>query len=114
MKELIMPDTKRLQSEYLVNYGKEFLRLNNLNVGDEIELAFDYEVTKTRYKSRELDKYTFQKNAKGILKLDDNGFLFAESLENMQFYEYTKDFRRYYYKSVMKKSIKRFGTGFIY
>lgn len=114
MKELIMPDTQKLQSEYLLNYGKEFLRLNNLNVGDEIELPFDYEVTKTRYKSRELEKYTFQKNATGVLKLDDTGFLYAESLENMQFYEHTRDGRRWYYRSVMKKSIKRFGTGFIY
>lgn len=114
MKELIMPDTKKLQSQYLVNYGKEFLILNNLNIGDEIELPFDYEVTKTRYKTREIDKFTFQKNAKGVLKLDENGFLFAESLDNMQFYEYTKDGRKYYYKQVTRKSIKRFGTGFIY
>lgn len=112
--DIVFPDTKRLHSEFLVNYGKEFLKINNLNIGDEVDLEFDYEVTKSRYKSREIDKFTFKKLAKGVLKLDENGFLFAESIENMQFYEYTKNGRSYYYKQITKKSIKRFGTGFIY
>lgn len=114
MKDLIMPDTKRLQTEFLVNYGNELLRINGLKVGDEIETEFEYEKTSTRYKSREIDKYTYKKLAKGILKIDDNSCLYAESIENMQFYEYVQERRKYYYKSVMKKSIKRFGVGFIY
>ena len=114
MKDLILPDRKKFETEFLINYGKQLLELNGLDIGDEIEIQFDYETVKSRYKSRELDKYTYQKLAKGILKTNEEGCLYAESLDDMVFYEYTRQGRKYYYKQVMRKSIKMFGVGFIY
>jgi len=70
------------------------LRINNLKIGDEIEIEFDYEKVSTRYKSREMDKYTYKKLAKGILKIDENGGLYAESIDNMIFYDYVKEGRK--------------------
>ena len=114
-KELIFPDIKQLHIEFLRNYGNEFLKLNSLKVGDEIELEFDYDVLRSVYKSRERNKYNYKKLAKGILKLDENQCLIAESLDDFQFYHYIQVRQgRYEWKSEIRKSIRRFGNGFIY
>lgn len=111
---LIFPDTKRLHIEFLKTYRDEFLKLNNLKVGDEIELEFDYQQLRSRYKSREMDSYTWQKLAKGILKLDEDGCLYAESLDDFTFYHHVQVYGKYKWQSEIRKSIKKFGTGFIY
>ncbi len=114
MSEIIFPDTKQLHLEFLINYGKEFLKINNIKVGDEVELSFQYDGLRSRYKSREMDRFTFDKVCKGILKLDENGCLYAESLDNFTFYWQAQVCGKYKWHSESRKSIKRFGTGFIY
>lgn len=114
---LIFPDTKKLHIEFLKTYRDEFLRINNLKVGDEVELEFDYQVLRTSYNRREQNAYTWQKLAKGILKLDEDGCLYAESLDNFTFYWHAPirpNSNKYTWKSENRKSIKKFGTGFIY
>jgi len=114
MKELIFPDTKQLHIEFLKNYGDEFLRINNLKLGDEIEIEFDYEQLRSGYKSRELNRTVWKKLAKGILKLDEDGCLYAESFEDFTFYWQEYIFGKYKWNSESRKSIRKFGTGFIY
>jgi hypothetical protein len=119
MLSVVYPDKVKLQNEYLVNYGKEFLRINCLKVGDEIELEFPYEFVRQKYKSREMEKYSGKKIGKGILKLDDAGRLYAESLDDFVFYNHTSNgytgrSRRSWYEEVRKKSVIRFGTGFVF
>ncbi len=117
--EYIMPNDKALKNEYLRSYGYEFLKLNNLQVGDEVEMDFPYEGVSSGYKTREMSKYTYKQNAKGILKLDENQLLYAESLDNFSFYEYKNNglrgrSQRNYYQEYKKKSIIKFGVGFIF
>ncbi|MEP7198034.1 MAG: hypothetical protein ABI851_16060 [Saprospiraceae bacterium] len=116
---VVYPDKVKLQNEYLVNYGKEFLNINKLIVGDEIIMEFPYEGLSQKYKSREMEKFSYKKTIKGILKLDDIGRLYAESLDDLVFYEYTSNGysgrqRKNWYKEVRKKSVVRFGTGFVF
>ena len=111
--EIIFPDTKKLHIDFLINYSNEFLKLNSLKVGDEIEIEFDYQVLRSGYKSREMNSYTWQKVTKGILKLDNDGCLYAESLDNFTFYKHIQVRGKYVWQSENRKSIKRFGTGFI-
>jgi len=117
--EYNFPDKAKLQNEYLVKYGEQFLILNNLKVGDEVILEFPYEGVSQKYKSREMEKYTYKKKVKGILKIDEQGRLYAESLEDMQFYNYTSNgfsgrSRKSWYQPISKKSIVKFGTGFVF
>jgi len=112
--KLIFPDKEKLHIEFLVNYGNELLKLNNLKVGDEIEIEFDYEQLRSGYKSRELNRMVWQKLAKGVLKLDEDGCLYAESLDDFTFYWQTQVFGKYKWQSETRKSIRKFGTGFIY
>jgi hypothetical protein len=116
---LLYPDKLKLQNEYLVKYGEEFLKLNNLKIGDEIEIEFPYEGISQKYKSREMEKFSYSKKMKGVLKLDERGRLFAESIEDMQFYNYTSNgfsgrSRKSWYQSISKKSAVFFGTGFVF
>jgi hypothetical protein len=113
------PDKEKLQDEYLKKYGEEFLKLNNLKLGDIITIKFTYEEVKSQYKSRKLERYTSNKLANGILKSNEKGLLYAESIEDMEFYHHCSNglsgrSNRTWYKKVMKKSIHKFGTGFIY
>lgn len=112
------PDQKKLQLEYLKIFGEEFLKLNNLNIGDKVLLNFSYESIHTKYNSRELQKFTNYKESEGILKLDNDGVLYAESIEDANFYvSKSNGFSGRSYKSwyelKKKKSIVKFGTGFI-
>jgi len=116
---VVYPDTVKLQNEYLVNYGKEILKINELNIGDEIDIEFPYERLSQKYKSREMEKFSFKKTGRGVLKVDDIGRLYAESLEDFSFYEHTSNGysgrqRKSWYKEVRKKSVVRFGTGFVF
>lgn len=115
--EIIFPDTKKLHIEFLKTYRDEFLKLNNLKIGDEIELEFDYQVLRTSYNRREQNAYTFKKLAKGVLKLDEDNCLYAESLDDFTFYwnaPLRTGSNKYAWRSENRKSIKKLGTGFIY
>ena len=113
----LFPDKLRLQNEYLIKYGNEFLSLNNLKVGDIIDFEFPYEGIHQRFKSREMAKSTYKKTTKGILKKDDVGRLIVESVEDLPFYEYLSNAisgKRSCYKLVNRKSIVKLGTGFVF
>jgi len=93
------------------------LKENNLNVGDKILWDFKYEVVRSGYKRGEMNKYSVSKLCEGVLKVDNNGFLYTESVDELEFHETAyRDIamKKSYYKRVMKKSIHYFGTGFIY
>lgn len=117
--EYIYPDKLKLQNDYLIEYGRQFLELNNFNIGDIVEIEFRYEYISRSYRSSEQSKYSCQQICKGVLKLDDIGRLYCESLEDMNFYENESNGRsgrsyKSWYKLVRKKSIVKFGTGFIF
>ena len=59
MENYLLPDEKELKSFYLKKYGEEFLKLNNLKVGDRIRTAFPYEVVTQipRSKGKEIRKH---------------------------------------------------------
>ncbi len=99
------PSQELLMDEYFIKYSQEFLKLNNLHVGNEVEMNFRYEVLRPKINSSDFEKYTFRKNAKGILKLDSKRALFAESFEDMDFYENRKG----KYVLIKKKSVIKIG-----
>lgn len=112
--EYKQPDKDTLQRVYKLAFKEEFLRINNLKVGDEIEWSFPYEAIKSRYNKRGQDRYTFSRIIRGILKEDESGFLYAESLETVPFYHLETKGKSEFYKQEMKHSVVRLGTGFIH
>lgn len=110
--DLLFPDKKSLQKEYLLKYRDQFLSLNNLKVGDEISLSF----TCNNLIGKQI--YLTSKITKGVLKLDDNGVLYAESLDNMPFYRHMDNglsgrSKRSWVQRTEAKSKYFFGDGFI-
>ncbi|MBP1165096.1 hypothetical protein JOE44_001980 [Chryseobacterium sp. PvR013] len=110
--QLLFPDKKSLQKEYLLKYRDQFLKLNNLKVGDEITLDF----TCNNLIGKQI--YLTSKITTGILKLDENGFLYAESSHNMPFYRQMDNglsgrSKRSWFQRTDTKSKKYFGDGFI-
>ena len=106
------PDIK---TEVLELYKKEFLRINNLKLGDEIETEFSYTSLHPKYKSRQMERFTEYKIGKGILKENSDG-LFVESNENFNFHFLTSNnltgrSRRENYKTIHKKSIYKIRGG---
>ncbi len=112
----IYPDQEQHRNEYLKRYGENFLQLNSLSVGDIVKIEFPYEGLSSNYKSNQQSRYRYNTVVEGVLKLDENGILFAESLIELQFYEtkYKGNSLNSYYHPVKKKSIVYFGTGVIY
>lgn len=106
------PDTLEIKHEVKIAFKKEFLRLNNLKIGDEVYLKFPYQRV---YKEprKQPNTVTWTKDMEGILKEDKDGYLYAETLENMDFYEWQSDCKRPFYKHVSRKSIFKFNIGFI-
>lgn len=114
--DYLMPNEEELKLSFLVNFGQEFLKLNSLKVGDIVEVDFPYQTLHSGYKSREMTTATWNRKEKGVLRLDDKGRLFAESLEPMDFYKWEyKDskMKTGFYKNEKRKSIVKFGTGFL-
>lgn len=110
--EYLLPSNEDMKIKLLVNYGEEFLRLNNLKVGDIVELKFPYQSIHNGHRNSEVNRYTWKKKEKGILCLDDKGCLFAESLELMDFYRWEFGIRRDRSGSYIlerKKSVIRIG-----
>ena len=118
MEKLITPKIPSLKKEYLLMVKDAVLKENKLNVGDKILWKFNYQIVRSGYKRGEMNRYSESKICDGILKVDNNGFLYAESVEDLEFYdsEYRNkiSLKGHYYKKVMRKSIHYFGTGFIH
>jgi len=107
----IIPDIK---ADYFLKFKEVFLSENNLQIGSSIIWPFDYEKISTNYDGRGQSKYVFQKECEGILKEDASGFLYAESIEKLPFYELKKQGRKEWYGSEYRHSIHKFGTGFLF
>lgn len=112
------PNKKELELEFLRNYGENFLGLNSLKIGDVIEIEFPYQ-TCYRNEKRELVSASWKRVEKGVLKYDENNVLYAESIENLPFYPYGSNGKRGRLEKREpvyrpKKSIVKFGTGFIH
>jgi len=106
------PDIKK---QILELYKVEFLKLNNLNIGDELEVNFSYHKLHPKYRSSKMERITHKKKAIGILKEDVSG-LYVESKDKFQFYEFTSNGltgrqRKEWYKSIMKPSIFKIRGG---
>ncbi len=116
LKEIKYPDKNHLEKQFLRNYGEQFLSLNNLKVGEVIEIEFPYHQLKSNYK--QTARYTYLKLCKGILKLDEWQCLYAESIDNLPFYDSVSISRGRHIKSeyvrLERRSIVKFGTGFIH
>lgn len=80
------PDKMKFIDAFLANYGLEFLELNNLSIGSEVEMDFKYEGLRQNPKSKEYQIFRFDKKGKGVVKSNSKGALFIESLEDMDFY----------------------------
>ena len=104
-----------IKEKVLKIYTEEFLKLNNLNIGDELEVNFTYHKLHPKYKSSKMERVSHNKKAIGTLKEDENG-LYVESNNKFQFYELTSNGltgrqRREWYKSIMKQSIFKIRGG---
>ena len=101
------PDSEAMKHQALLKYKEEFLKLNDLKIGDKVTLDFPYHRV---YKEprKEPNRVTWEKQAEGILKEDEQGYLYAESLENMDFYRFDNHFRRPEYKLEKRKSVFKF------
>ena len=116
--EYNLPNKEVLFNEFLKKYGDEFLRLNGLKIGDIVNLRFSYNILRSKYKSRQMERFTEYKKADGILKYDDNGALIAESLDDFDFYYSVSNGRsgrdyKSWYELKRGKSVYKFGIGFI-
>lgn len=109
----LLPDSEEIKKQALLNYKNEFLRLNDLKIGDLINIEFPYQRV-YREPRKEENTVTWNKLADGILKEDKDGFLYAESLEEMDFYKWNSDNRRRpYYELKKRKSVFKFRIGFL-
>ena len=109
----IVPNADEIKKQVRLKYKEEFLRLNNLKIGDLVILDFPYQRVYKEPRKQE-NTVTWHKSAEGILKEDENGYLYAESLELMDFYKWNDDNRRRpFYKSERRKSIYKFHIGFV-
>jgi myo-inositol-hexaphosphate 3-phosphohydrolase len=70
------------------------------------------------HEKRQSSKVTFTVHTDGILKEDERGALIAESLEDFTFYrlktETIRGRNKEIYEKICRKSIYKFGTGFIH
>lgn len=67
------PDIKALHNDYLVRYGQEFLSMNNLTVGDHVEIEFSYDIVVTAYGSKQPERFVRSEISMGVLKVDEMG-----------------------------------------
>lgn len=115
-KEAIFPD---MVISFLLSYKEEFLRTNRVKVGDSIKVQFYYEILRPKYRGSGSNKYTERKIADGILKEDNQGVLYVESVEDLQYYELKTNglsgrSRREWYDKVRRKGIKIIGDIRVY
>ena len=119
IKEIKKPELPNLKEKVLKMAKDEFLKLNNLEVGDHIIWNFRYDTLRSAYKSREINKYSAHEESEGVLKVDENGYLFVESLKEYAFHNRISNglsgrSRREWYQREMRKSKHYFGVGFIH
>jgi len=108
-----LPDKEEIKKQILLKYKDEFLSINNLKIGDLVTLEFPYQRVYKEPRKQE-NTVTWNKTAEGILKEDENGYLYAESLDLFDFYRWNDDNkRRPFYKLERRKSVFKFRLGFI-
>lgn len=66
-----------------------------------------------------MDKYSAHEESEGVLKVDEDEFLYVESLKDYSFYNHTSNgltgrSRKEWYQREMRKSRNYFGVGFIH
>ena len=88
---------------------EEFFKINDLQLGDEVEYEFSYHKLHTKYKSRKLERMTHRTKTKGILNQDERG-LYVESLDNFSFYKSDYNLKSGY-KHESRKAIERINCG---
>lgn len=102
-----------LTKEYLLRFKDEFLKMNNLKIGDSILWEFQKQSLHQAYNRREMNRVTFYEKSKGVLKEDENGLLYTESLKDFKFYKSKLVKGKTTYVGETRKSIHYFGEGFI-
>lgn len=108
----LYPDKEKIIHDIKIKFKEDFLKINNLKIGDEVYLKFPYHRTYKEPRKPE-QRLTWYKDSEGILKEDVNGYLYAESIELMTFYKLNTDKKKEFYQSYRKKSIHNFNIGFI-
>lgn len=112
-KILEYPEAQPILIKSLVEFKNKFLQLNQLVLGDKIECHFHFEVLRTKHIGSGMDKFSFSRDAMGILKEDKNGVLYCESEEDFSFFHLTDNgltgrSRREWYKEEKRKAIRIF------
>lgn len=110
--QYLYPDKDKIKHEIKIKFKEDFLKLNNLKIGDEVYLKFPYHRIYKEPRKPE-QRITWYKDMEGVLKEDDNGYLYAESLESMSFYKLNNEKKKDFYEHYYKKSIHSFDIGFI-
>ena len=117
MSEIISkPIVPNLKSEILIMVKNEFLKLNNLKIGDSIIWNFRYDTLRSQYKGG-MASYGANEESEGILKENKDGFLYVESVKEYSFYTHKWNQRsgrqsRHNWERTMRKAQHFFGTGF--
>lgn len=119
MDKLIKPKMPDIQGKMFKLIGAEFLKKNNLKLGDHILWDFRFQTLRGKYKSREMSRYSAYEESEGVLREDENGFLYVESIKKYKFYTYVNNelsgrHKKSWYKSEERHSKHYFGTGFIF
>jgi len=109
----LLPDSAEIKKQVLLKYKEEFLKLNNLKIGDLVTLEFPYQRVYKEPRKQE-NTVTWNKPMEGILKEDKDGYLYAESLEDADFYRWNSDnMRRPFYELQRRKSTFKFRPSLI-
>lgn len=110
-----LPDIK---DEYFRLYRDKFLSMNNLKVGDDVIIPFNYHIVRNSYKNK-IERHNRTKECVATLKVDDNGRLYAESHDKLDYYHLennglTGRSRREWYARKRRNGIYKFGQGWLH
>jgi len=115
--DLLKPKMPDLKSDILIMVKERFLKHNDLDIGDNVIWNFRYDTLRSQYKGG-MACYGANEESEGVLKVNEDGFLFVESLKDYSFYTDKWNGRtgrqsRHNWERTMKKATHFFGTGFI-
>jgi hypothetical protein len=114
MEEITKPIfPKDVERKYFMMIKDEFLKQNNLKLGDTILWGFHYS------ELRRNQSFTASEDSEGILKEDENGYLYVESKKEYTYYHHKWNRRtgrqsRYTWQRETRKAKHYFGQGFTF
>lgn len=113
VKKLTDKQIAGIALNFKLKYKLIFLKLNKLKVGDKVLAEFSFQRLVTDRRGKGTGTATFQSEAIGTLKEDEQGCLYIESDEEFVFYKLQTFYKRNKinegYASYKKKSIIKLG-----